>query len=130
MGALTLLSLVVGAFLGGLVIVAIFVAGWETLRQREALEMRRRDRAVFAATSPLPLATAASGGTSAAPLRAPGIVAGTTPASGQGTRREPNWIETRPMVLRHAPATASAPAPAVDDETRVTRTRELDLLLD
>jgi hypothetical protein len=125
MGFLTLLSLVVGGFLGGLVIVAVFVAGWEMLRQREALDLLRRDRAVFAATSPLPLAAAAGGGAGGSPARAAGVGAtGAVPGPGPASRREPNWIETRPMVLRHAPA------PAVDDETAVTRQRELDLLLD
>jgi len=124
MGLLTLLALVVGGLLGGLVIVAVFVAGWEMLRQREALDLLRRDRAVFAATSPLPL-VAASGGAGASAARASGIAAtGMAPGPGLAARREPNWIETRPMVLRYAPA------PAVDDETAVTRERELDLLLD
>ena len=122
MGALTLLSLIVGGFVGGLVILAIFVAGWEMLRQREALELLRRDRAVFAATSPLPLTAAARAGAEASPALASELAAASeAPGPRQATRREPNWIETRPMVLRYAPA--------VDDET-VTHQREPDLRLD
>jgi len=118
MGVLTLIVMVAGGFVAGLVFVAIIVAAWEFLRQREELEALRRDRATYAATSPLPLALAAQAG--ALPLaRPPGVEPMPTLAP---PRREPNWIETRPMVLRCAPA--------VDDETAPARLREPDLRLD
>ncbi|MFO1266681.1 MAG: hypothetical protein U1F67_07845 [Rubrivivax sp.] len=52
---LTAVLSVAGAFLVFLVAVAMTVAGWEWLRQRERLDGLRRDRAHQAATSPLPL---------------------------------------------------------------------------
>lgn len=121
MGALSFIALIVGGFVAGLVTVAMIVAGWELLRQREQIDAMRRDRAIYAATSPLPLAPAARPEPPrAAPLGAPPTVA--APAA----RREPNWIETRPMVLC---------TPAIDDETRQPSARrearqEPDLLLD
>lgn len=133
MGALSLLVSVAGACLVVLVAVAAVVAGWEWLRQREALELLRRDRAIYAATSPLPLAASARpakvddvravagepGGRTLA-LAVAGA-AGGAPLAAQAAHREPTWIETRPMVLSCAPAT--------DDET-VLRRREPDLRLD
>lgn len=126
MGLFTLALLAVGGLLAGLVIVAVLVAGWEWLRQREMLDSLRRDRAVYAATSPLPLSGETRAGGSTPPASAP-----RPPGEGAGTasravsvvpgQRGPNWIETRPMVLSFAPA--------VDDETAV-RTREPDLRLD
>lgn len=122
MGVLTLLVLIVGGFLSGLITVAAIVAGWEWLRQREALEMVRRDRAVYALTSPLPLGAAArTGGEATSHLRPGASAASVIPESGSPGRRGSNWIETRPMVL--------SCAPAVDDETAVHQ-REPDLLLD
>ncbi|MBI5719834.1 MAG: hypothetical protein HZC37_19350 [Burkholderiales bacterium] len=131
MGALTLLLLIVAGFLAGLVTLAALVAGWEWLRQREALEMLRRDRATFAATSPLPLAAAAApraAGEGSRPQAVePGAgapVPASPPPAQRGVpplRREPSWIETRPMVLSYVPA--------VDDET-IVRHREPDLRLD
>lgn len=130
MGALTLVLVIAGGFLAGLVAVAALVAGWEMIHQREQLDAMRRDRAVYAATSPLPLAPASATAATtpmARPLGTPPALISPTP------RRDPNWIETRPMVLC---------APAVDDETRRAReaapeadrskeaVREPDLLLD
>lgn len=130
MGALSFFLLIVGGFLAGLVVVAVLVAAWELLRQREQLDAMRRDRIVYAATSPLPLAPASSTAATT-PLARP---LGTPPALTTPTpRRDPNWIETRPMVLC---------APALDDDTRRVRepqpeagrskdaAREPDLLLD
>lgn len=124
MGTLTLLALVVGGFLSGLVIVAALVAAWEWLRQREMLESLRRDRAISAATSPLPLSAEGRTRNEVTAPPAPGETpVGTLAGLGAGTpaRRGPNWIETRPMVLSFAPA--------VDDET-VARSKEPDLRLD
>lgn len=125
MGALTLLVLVIGGFVAGLVTVAMVVAGWELLREREQLDELRRDRAVFAATSPLPLAQPGSAG-STVPLARPLGAAPAETLTAAATRRDPNWTETRPMVLC---------TPALDDETRTRResdrtTREPDLLLE
>lgn len=126
MGIVTLLALGVGGFLAGLVVVAALVAGWEWLRQRELLDSLRRDRAVYAATSPLPLpAERRHAGSEAAtsPLRRHEGAA--APAGGSAsfssTPRGPSWIETRPTVLSFAPA--------LDDET-AARSREPDLRLD
>ena len=126
MGLLTLAVSVFGTFLVGLVALATMVAVWELLCQRELLDRTRRDRAAFAATSPLPLAAGApmvdaafARQARASPTGADGSdVAG---AAAAGTRRDPNWIETRPMILSQVPA--------IDDETR-PRKRELDLALD
>jgi H+/Cl- antiporter ClcA len=123
MGALTFIALAVGVFVAGLIGVAMIVAGWELLRQREQLDALRRDRAVYAATSPLPLAPAAGARPEAPRAAPPGVP---PPVAAPAVRREPHWIETRPMVLC---------TPAVDDETRPPRRRdearqEPDLLLD
>lgn len=119
MGLFTLVCTVIGIFLVGLVALATLVAGWELLRQREVLDMMRRDSAAFAATSPLPLAAGApAAGAAFARL-------GPNPASvAHGAApNAPNWIETRPMILSQVPA--------FDDETVVrARPRELDLALD
>ncbi|MBL8325526.1 MAG: hypothetical protein JNJ89_11280 [Rubrivivax sp.] len=131
MDLLSALSLAVGVCLVALVAVAMLVAGWELLRQRELLDQLRRDRAVYAATSPLPLVGSrppTEGPAGAAPAAGP-PQAGTTasPATGPAAaaaeppRREANWTETRPMVLRFAPA--------ADDNT-APRPRTLDLTLD
>ncbi|MBK9136236.1 MAG: hypothetical protein IPM15_18325 [Betaproteobacteria bacterium] len=110
MGALTLLPLVAGGFLAGLIVVAAFIAGWELLRQREQLDAMRRDRSLYAASSPLPLTTLAECERRATPLAHP-LGAASDP-SGPVTQRDPNWIETRPMILR---------VQAVDDEMRKPR---------
>jgi hypothetical protein len=125
MGLLSQIALVAGVFLVGLVALATLVAGWELLRQRELIEMLRRDRAAFAATSPLPLAASTSPAPGPAFARlASSAPAGSASATGVkpvGVRRDTNWIETRPMVLSHVPA--------VDDEL-VVRARQLDLSLE
>ena len=150
MGLFSQISLVAGAFLVGLVAVAMLISGWELLRQRELLEQLRRDRAAFAATSPLPLAQAGSmpangpayarvasvagGGADAnAGARAPNASSHAAQAA-NATQGDPRWIETRPSVLSPAPAVeggtvarerqfAEAGTPARERE------RELDLSL-
>jgi hypothetical protein len=115
MGMLSLLSVVAGVFMGGLVVVAAIVAGWELLRQREQLDQIRRDRALYKASSPLPLTGAAL----AKEAWAASATAG--PAAAPMMRRDLKWIETRPMIL----------SPAADDETRIGKPeRELDLQLE
>lgn len=132
MDLLSALSLALGVFLVGLVAVAMLVAGWELLRQRELLDQLRRDRAVYAATSPLPLAVAlsrpsvgvgapAASQASAASTRSTGPAVAPAGAAAVATRRDAAWTETRPMVLSFAPAA---------DDDSVPRPRELDLTLD
>ncbi len=116
MGILSLVFMAAGGFLAGLLVVAALVAGWELLRQRDLLIQMRRDRALYAASSPLPLAGTAEAGRSARALGAAPL----TGAAVAMAQRDPKWIETRPMVLRSA---------AVDDETRADQ-RELDLQLE
>lgn len=118
MGTLSLVFMVASGLLAGLLVVAALVAGWEMLRQRELLDQMRRDRAVYAATSPLPLAGMAGLAEAGGSGRAPSAAAPAGPATAM-SRRDPKWIETRPMVLSTA---------AVDDETRAGQ-RELDLQL-
>jgi hypothetical protein len=118
MGLLSLVTTVLGVFLVGLVAVAAVVAGWEWLRQREMLDLLRRGREHYAATSPLPLAAALRGaaGTPAAEREQPGAPAVPTPL-----RRDLPWVETRPAVLSYARA--------ADDETASQR-QTLDVRLD
>lgn len=123
MGMFSAVLPVAGAFLVVLVVVAMLVAGWEWLRQREHLDSLRRDRACQAATSPLPLPAVPQAREHAGTNRAGPWAA--TPAAAmpltltQAGRRDANWIETRPMVLSPrraadevAPAPAPLPAPA------------------
>ncbi|MCW5633326.1 MAG: hypothetical protein KIT17_08305 [Rubrivivax sp.] len=119
---LSVLSTMVGGVLLAVVAVAVLVAGWELLRQRELLDQLRRDRAFYAATSPQPLAAPAreAGAPAQPPAGAPPPAARAVTTAAPA-RREGEWIETRPTVLSFAPA--------VDDDTLV-RQREPDLRLD
>ena len=126
MGLLSFISMVVGIFLGGLIALAALVAGWELLRQRELIDRMRRDRAAFAATSPLPLSPSAQGCGRPAPLAAPldseaAAHARAALAAAARAPRDRTWVETRPTVLSFAPA--------ADDDAPV-RQLELDLILD
>jgi hypothetical protein len=131
MGDLTSIALLAGGFFGALVGVALLVAGWELLRQRDMLVSMRRDRAVYAASAPLPLSAAVRAGLDPAAARrraddapegASGDAAAAAGAPGAApAKREPNWIETRPMVISRAPA--------VDDNLAL-RQREPDLKID
>ena len=129
MGILSFISLAVGASLVGLVAVAMLVAGWELLRQRELQDQLRRDRAAFAATSPLPLMSspaqlagaAFARLTSARPATGTEAEGGTPAPRTPPTPRDPHWVETKPMVLNAASA--------VGDEMAV-RKGEVDLVLD
>jgi uncharacterized membrane protein YhiD involved in acid resistance len=134
MDLLSFLSLAAGMFLVGLVAVAMLVAGWELLRQREVLERLRRDRAAYTASAPLPLdgapSAAAAGigsatgtalaGAATAATAAAAATAATAAAAAAPLRRESHWTETRPTVLEFAPA--------IDDErAQALRRRKLDL---
>ena len=100
MGMLTAVLSVAGAFLVTLVAAAVTVAGWEWLRQRERREALRRYRANQAATSPLPLMDRSRPAEFSVANRSGGA---NPPTFGQAvakaSRRDGNWIETRPMVL-------------------------------
>jgi hypothetical protein len=152
MGLLSQISLVAGAFLVGLVAVAMLVSGWELLRQRELLDQLRRDRAAFAATSPLPLAqpgsmpasgpafarvaSLASGGADA---NAGALVPAASSHAAHGTNAtlgDSRWIETRPSVLSPTRAVDGGPvaheqqfSEAATPEVERERERELDLSL-
>ncbi len=154
MGLLSLIIVIAGASLVGLVAIAVVVAGWEVLRQRELLEMLRRDRAAFAATSPLPLAdsTADRGGAFA---RLTSAVAGDAERGSGATGAGAGPTADRRSAGFAARAGGSAAAlaalggvrrdtnwietrpmvlshvPAVDDELAVRQSeRELDLSLE
>ncbi len=109
---------------GGVVLallgVAMLVAGWEFLLEREAQHRLRRDRDTFAASSPLPLAESGSDAGARQAAWA-GALAGMAGATGSAPRRDASWIDTRPTVL--------SCAPAVDDETLPRRYEEVDLPL-
>lgn len=117
MELLAAISVAVGVCFVGLVALAMLVAGWETLRQRELLDQMRRDRALYAATSPLPLF---SGGAAALGSMRRASTKAAAPSTG-APQRDASWTETRPAVLNFAPA--------VDDNTASIR-REVDLQLD
>jgi hypothetical protein len=119
MELLSAIALAAGVGFVALVALAMLVAGWETLRHRELLDQLRRDRALYAATSPLPLMGGGSGADAAGEMRR-AIAAANAPSAGP-SRRDASWTETRPMVLKLPPA--------ADDNTAARRS-ELDLQLD
>jgi hypothetical protein len=118
---MSLYFIAVGGLVLVLVCLAMLVAGWELLLERDAQRRLRRDRQAFAASSPLPLAEPGSEtGARRAALAGALAVMSAAPAAA-AARREANWIETRPMVISRAPA--------FDDDTAPHRYDEVDLPL-
>ncbi|MBL8287905.1 MAG: hypothetical protein JNL85_07975 [Rubrivivax sp.] len=135
MGMLTAVLSVAGVFLVVLVAVAMVVAGWEWLRQREHLDRLRRDRACQAATSPLPLPAAANLPANAGAGRSgAAAAAAAVPLTRVQAARREGWIETRPMVLSPLRAAGDGAPAAVADATVATDATvavgEPDLLLE
>ena len=117
----------VGGFLLALVGLAMLVAAWELLLEREALHRLRRDRATFAASAPLPLVDGQAGIENA--VRQAAMVGAAADKPGKplpasvpaiAPRKDASWIETRPMVLNCPPAA---------EDVSVARRDEVDLLL-
>ena len=118
---MSLYFIAVGGLVLALVCVAMLVAAWELLLERDAQRRLRRDRQAFAASSPLPLAEpGAETGARRAALA--GALAGMCAApAAAAARRDANWIETRPMVTSRALA--------VDEESAARRYDKVDLPL-
>jgi hypothetical protein len=122
---MNLVFIALGGFVLALIGVAMLVAAWEFLQDRDAEHRLLRDRAAFAASSAMPLA---GSGPEAGKHRTAlsGALAGIAAMpAGRTSRFDANWIETRPTILNCPPSAAARaglaqPVGSTDSDTQAS----------